>query len=157
MEENNSRGVRTLLGVGVAFFLIAVLMKASGTATPTNPAWTFISIVAQVFIWPLVLLLGSWVAAIPFVLITVVTASLDEKVRERRQKALYKLAIIAKNEENARRQKQLEQEEKARQVQANLRAIEQQQKEKELRIQESERRKARSPEDALEEAMDDFG
>lgn len=151
--EFEKRCALGFVALSIAFPLLAEAMKANGAAMPGNPAWILVSTIRNVFV-------GSWVLLLA---LTLVHAFL--RLRQAHKEAIS--AIEAQRRADEQRAKN-EIESTKRWIESEtqrLKGLEESLRRKEeLRVEfwnekwrELEVKKSRTPEEATEVALQDFG
>lgn len=152
MDEILRRAALAFIGLSIGILAIAEAMVANGSAVPGNPAWHLIAMIRSLFVWAWVILATAGAAGIllPYF------AKLGEAKRHEEEQ------VIARERSRAidgTRQKICQaQESHARAAEAATRAsAERQAKERDEAIKnEIEHRRTRSPDDAVNAALDDL-
>lgn len=147
------KGVLAYVGLTLGLIFIAEGMKANGGAYPGNRAWDLVYHTRNIFLGPWVLLLA---AVVLFCLIAAIV-----ELREAREKraAAKQREEEERREEVAREWRRIEGEKQRLESQAkDLERLERELRARyEAKTRELEKRHARTTEDAVEEALDDFG
>lgn len=160
MDELFKRATITATGFSIAIILLASLMEASGSAGPSNPVWPLVSWLRYIFIWGWVLLLGLFVVGFIFQCVLQLftprsDTMLEESYQRQRTQPLRiestKPKVMSENEHLEQLRIKEEQEIKSRLAEEARKLKEEEQKKRVIEI-----RKAKSAEDILEEAMDEF-
>ncbi len=152
LDEFTKRGILAYVGFSVGIMAIAQAMIENGSATSRNPAWHLISSIRSVFIWSWVLLLI--LAALSILLKLASDWRLAAKQAEERRKEM----VMQENREADHRKLSLEKQIRDREIEEmNLAEAHRQAKAREEQVRrELERKSMRSPEDAINAALDDF-
>lgn len=152
MDDPFKRASLTFMGLSLGVFMIAYAMTADGAAVGSNPAWQLVSFLRNIFIYLWVLLLaGAVIGGVAMAIFTIREAILDRE-RTRLEAERIKALRIANEEKRALETLRRENEEKIANEEALAREIKRQ---REIDL-ELEKRRRRSSEQAIDEALNDF-
>lgn len=155
MDDPLKRAAITLAGFSIAIILLASAMEANSSAGPFNPVWPLVSFLRNIFIWGWVLLLGVSALAITLMkiieLINSHSNAIPDQLDPPRSSSKLEHPKISEEERLIQTRKMAELEAKKKLEEERLKRAEADKKKKELEI-----RKAKSTQDILEEAMDEF-
>jgi uncharacterized protein YlxW (UPF0749 family) len=141
-----------VVGFSLGVLLISLAMTGNGFAVASNPAWHLISFLRNIFIWTWVLLLAGVAIKILFTIVQSIHEEVTEVNRLRREAE--RAQSIRSANYNARTF-EAKREENSEEV-AKKEALKLEQERQERVNREIERRRTRSSNGAIDDALDDF-